>query len=65
MKDIDETDAPIGYVAVSPHNKPDQCVGCAFEEQFYTCFRYSDMCNKLYRKDKQSVIFIKKTDKDE
>lgn len=65
MKDIDETDAPIGYVAVFPHNKRDHCVGCAFEEHFYACFRYSQMCNQFYREDKQSVIFIKKSENEE
>ena len=62
MKDIDETDAPKGYVAVEP---VEGCLECAFYEDFSECFVYSIMCDARHREDKQNVIFIKKADKEE
>ena len=61
MKDIDKSDAPLGYVAVAAENHL-FCGECAFTDTFYKCFAYSIMCDARHREDKQNVIFIKKAE---
>ena len=62
MKDIDEKDAPEGYVAVK---LVEGCLECAFYEDFPECFAYSIMCDARHREDKQNVIFVKKPENEE
>ena len=62
MKDIDKSDAPLGYVAVK---LVEGCLECAFYEDFSECFEYTTMCDAQYREDRQNVIFIKKSENEE
>ena len=60
-KDIDKSDASLGYYAVEPI---EGCLECAFDGCFLVCFLTSRCC-WAYREDERDVIFIKKADKDE
>ena len=57
MKDIDKSDAPLGYIAVAA-SRNRHCEEC---DMFYMCLTYSKKCDARYRGDKQNVIFIKKS----
>ena len=65
MKDIDEKDAPLGYVAYVAVEPVEWCLECAFYKDFSGCFIASKRCVPSGREDKRNVIFIKKVDKDE
>ena len=57
MKDIDKSDAPLGYVAAEPIQG---CLECAFDEDFSECFIASKRCVPSGRRDdKRDVIFKK------
>ena len=63
MKEIDEKDAPDGYVACTPI--PDvsgygSCIGCAFDDEHANCClpsRGKAKCSMYERKDGRDVIF--------
>ena len=58
MKDIDKSDAQLGYVAVEPE---EGCLGCAFDDDFPECFITSKRCVTSGREDKRNVIFKKES----
>ena len=63
MKEIDEKDAPEGYVACTPIPDLlgyDSCIGCAFDDEHAnSCLpsRGKAKCSMYERKDEQDVIF--------
>ena len=62
MKDIDKSDAPLGYYAVEPI---EGCLECAFDEDFSECFIASKRCVPSGRRDdKRDVIFKKESSGD-
>ena len=61
MKDIDKSDAPLGYVAAEPIQG---CLECAFDEDFSECFLDSKRCVPSRRDDKRNVIFKKESSGD-
>ena len=56
MKDIDKSDAPLGYVVAEPIQ---WCLECAFDEDFSECLLGSKRCVPSVRDDKRNVIFKK------
>ena len=64
MKDIDKSDAPIGYVAIAPLRGSGSCFGCVFDTPNTGCnlalFGGSvGQCTSRFREDKQNVIFVR------
>ena len=57
MKDINKSDAPLGYTAVAA-SRNHLCEEC---DMFYMCLTYSKRCDARYREDKQNVIFKKES----
>ena len=68
MKEIDEKDAPEGYVAVEPmqrlHNGSGGCNGCCFFTNS-GCLSEEAICWAERRKDEQDVIFKRKDEMSE
>lgn len=61
---INQDDAPIGYVAITPLRGMGSCFGCVFDTPNIECnlalFGGSvGQCTSRFREDKQNVIFVR------
>ena len=60
MNKVNPNEAPEGYIAVYQENT--LCNGCGFYSSYYGCNHLQEIisCVDSQRKDKQTVVFIKK-----